>query len=169
MPRRASAASVGVEIAAARDPVHEPRALGDRRLQAGIVEVEPARAAGVGRVGVDGDDLEVGAREGVGRDAKDPVVRAHQRVPAAGRGRDAERALAPRDALVERARGEHEVVEFAVHDLGKREWRGHLLGAYSVTLPSMQVTLAPPTQVSPSRWLTCTRPARPSRAPCAAT
>lgn len=41
--------------------------------------------------------------------------------------------------------------------------------AYSVTRPSMQVTTSPPTQMSSPAFRTCTRPARPSAVPCAAT
>ncbi len=40
---------------------------------------------------------------------------------------------------------------------------------HSATVPSMQVTTSPPIQMSAPLCSTCTRPARPSAAPCAAT
>ena len=53
----------GVDVVAARDPVHQCRRVLDRRAQRRVVEIEPAPAARRRRLRIDGDDLEIGARE----------------------------------------------------------------------------------------------------------
>ena len=120
-----------------------------------LVQAEPARARWRRRIGVDGDDFQVGHREGRAGDGQQPVVRAHGHVLAAGRGRGAEHALAPLPRLAPAcARADHQVVD---------------RGGHSSTSPRMQALTSPPTQtVSPSLSM-CTRPARCSAAPCAAT
>ena len=96
-------------------------------------------------------------------EAEQAVVRAHGRVPAAFDRRRAERRFAPRRALLEAARGDDDVVGL------DRERRQRRRSAHRRTSPRMQLTLLPPIQSRPSSRDTCTRPARPSFAPCAAT
>jgi hypothetical protein len=142
------------------DPVHEPGPLlAQGGPQRSVVQVEPAAAprrsdrhGGVGR-----DDLEVSLRVVHRRNAKQPVVGAHQRMLAAGTRRHAQRRLAPGDALLERVGSDDQVV-----DAGRQR--------HSCTWPSMQVTLAPPIQIVPSASRsTAIRPARPRAVPCEAT
>jgi hypothetical protein len=121
-------------ISATRDEMDEPRLARDRRLQAAVVEVEPASPAGIGRERVDRDDLQVRGGMGWGADREHPVVRSHQAVLAAGAGRDAERGLAPCLPLVERLRGDDQVVDECGHNS---------------MVPSMQVTASPPTHTWP--------------------
>ena len=51
----------GREDGGAGDPVQQPRTVGEARPHGGVVQPEPAGAARRGGVGVDGDELEVGA------------------------------------------------------------------------------------------------------------
>ena len=103
---------------------------------------------------VDGDDLQVGIRKAFARDLQQPVVRAHQRVHAAGAGCHAQRLFTPGRAVFQAGRADDEVVDVAVHSLTIPETTGHT---------------APPIHTSAPSHCTCTRPARPSAAPCAAT
>ena len=125
---------------------------------AGAVEVEPARPRRRRRLGIDGDDLEVHRGDARRRRAPSrrlcvPIIAC--RPPATGAP---ERRFAPGRALLERARGDDEVVELD-HSGGSA---GAL--AHKRTSPRMQLTLLPPIQTaSPPR---ATRaPARRGRAP----
>ena len=91
----------------ARDPVDEPRPLGQLGLQRDVVEIEPARPRGLRAVRIDGDDLEVGALA----EPQERVVRAHRDVLAAGLRRDAGDVGDVLDAVGERRRGDDQMVE----------------------------------------------------------
>ena len=111
--------------------------------QGRVIEVEPAAQRGRSRGcggRVDGDDFEVGAPVRCAVQAQQPVVRAEQRMGTARAGRHAQRGFAPGHPFVQRGRGHHQVID--VRSAGQC--------VHSRTVPSMQVTLAPPTQTVPS-------------------
>ena len=96
-------------------------------------------------------------------EAEQAVVRAHVRVPAAFDRRRTPSVASHHAAPSSRLRA------------AMTTWSGSIAsgaGAASLTgatSPRMQLTLLPPIQNRPSSRDTCTRPARPSFAPCAAT
>ena len=101
------------DVPRARDPVDEPRPLGQLGLQRDAVEAEPARPRGLRPRGVDRDDLEVHALA----ETDERVVRPHRDVLAARLRRDAGDLGDVLDAVGERRGGDDEVIE-------RRERRG---------------------------------------------
>lgn len=83
-------------------------------------------------------------------------------MPATRLRGDAEGALAPGAADLERGGADDEVIELEV-----RRARPDDLAAQSSTSPRTHVTDAPPTHTVPSSRAMATRPARPSRVPWA--
>jgi hypothetical protein len=140
--------------------VHPPLAQGDPREVAPPLRLALGHGATRERGGIDGDDLEVAVGVGLGADERQPVVRAHRGVHAAGAGGEAQRGLAPGHALLQAGGGHDEMVESVAHAP---------IVEGSATVPSMQKATSPPIQQSLPSCCTCTRPARPSAAPCAAT
>ncbi len=83
------------------------RAFAQGRAQAPVVEREPARVIGRGRIRVDRDQLEVA----LVAELHDAIMGRHRPVPAARGQLDAEPAAQVFDALLERRGGDDDVIE----------------------------------------------------------
>ena len=145
-----------VQPRAARHDVQQPRALAQPRQQRGIVQAEPARPRRRRRLRVDGDDLQVGHREGRAADGQQPVVRAHRR-----------RACRRPPGTTPSTRS-HQAAPCSSVAAATTRWSTSALTAS----PRPAMHGAPRRRPRPWRrpaTRTNTRPARPSAVPCAAT
>ena len=112
----------GREDGGAGDPVQQPRAVGEARPHAGVVQPEPAGPIRRGGVGVDGDQLEIGAPA----QAEQGVVGAEAGVPTARSEPDPELLLEGGHAVGEVGGGHDEVVDGGCRWHGVRRYGGRL-------------------------------------------
>ena len=157
-PCARSAASVSSSLAQRATMCSSRGRSRSRGQQRGIVQAEPARPGRRRCFGVDGDDLQVGHREGRAADGHQPVVRAHAHVLAAGGRSRTEQLLAPGRALLQRGCSHHQVVDHRTH-------RFTCPSMHGVTCTADPDLARPATARTPGRRGPAPCPAPPRRRP----